>query len=119
MTFRFRKFDVYYKAKKLITDVYRITRTFPKEEKYGLAAQIRNAAISIALNIAEGSDRGSDREFNRFINMAIGSVNEVVAALDISLDISYVINKDYELLVRHAEQLVKQLSSFGKALKSR
>ena len=117
MAFRFREFNVYKDAKKFIKKVYEATKEFPREENYGITAQIKNAAISIALNIAEGSDRGSDKEFNRFINIAKGSVNEVVAALDIASDNGYLKENSFESLVREAESIVKQLSSFSKKLK--
>ena len=119
MAFRFQKFPVYKDARSFITNIYKITKNFPSEEQFGLVSQLRRAAISIALNVAEGSDRGSDKEFNRFINMAKGSVNEIVAALDISLDNSYISQKDYRTLLDQGESIIKQLSSFGKSLKSR
>jgi len=117
MAFRFREFKVYKDARGFIGNIYKITKKFPREEQFGITSQLRNAAISIALNIAEGSDRGSDRDFNRFINMAIGSINEVVAALDISLDNVYLEADSYEALLSQAESIVKQLSSFSKKLR--
>jgi len=117
MAFRFREFNVYKDAKKFVSNIYKISKRFPKEECFGLTSQIRSAAISIVLNVAEGSDRGSDKEFNRFINIAIGSVNEVVAALDIALDNEYLKADTYNVLLSQAEKIVKQLSNFSKKLK--
>jgi len=117
MSFRFKNFPVYADVKKFISEIYKITRIFPREEQFGLTSQIRNATISIALNIAEGSDRGSDRDFNRFIQMSIGSTNEVVAALDICLDNNYLHKKEHDLLLEQAEHIVKQLGAFSKKLK--
>lgn len=118
MAFRFQHFEVYKDSKEFIKSIYTATKKFPREERFGLTSQLRNAAISIALNIAEGSDRGSDKEFNRFIQMSIGSVNEVVAALDIALDNGYLDGKTYDSLLSYAESIVKQLSNFSKRLKS-
>lgn len=118
MAFRFQEFRVYVEARKFIGNIFRITNKFPKDEQFGLTSQLRRAAISIALNVAEGSDRGSDKEFNRFIRMSIASVNEVVAALDISLDNKYLEKKNYEMLISQAESIVKQLSGFSKRLRA-
>jgi len=118
MVFRFQKFPVYKDVKKFIKDIYITTMEFPKNERFGLTSQLRNAAISIALNIAEGSDRGSDREFNRFLRIAIGSTNEAVAALDISLENRYIRLNIYNSLMVQAQNIVKQLSSFSKKLRS-
>ncbi|MFH1830179.1 MAG: four helix bundle protein [Pseudomonadota bacterium] len=117
MAFRFREFHVYNNARKFISEIYKVTGQFPSEEKFGLITQLRRAAISIALNIAEGSDRGSDKEFKRFVNIAIGSVNEVVAALDVALDNSFINEEESMRLTVIAEQIVKQLSSLSKKLK--
>jgi len=117
MTFRFQGFPVYTDIRKFISDIYRFTSKFPQEERYGLASQIRNAAISISLNLAEGSDRGSDREFNRFVRISIGSVNEVVAALDIAYDNKYIQISERDNLIKQAESIVKQLGGFSRELK--
>jgi four helix bundle protein len=61
--------------------VYNLTRTFPKEEIYGLTSQIRRASISIASNIAEGRARATDRDFRHFLNIALGSTYEVQTQL--------------------------------------
>ena len=118
MAFRFQKFQVYNDARKFINSIYGTCRKYPRDEQFGLTAQLRKAALSIALNIAEGSDRGSDKDFNRFIQMSIGSVNEVIAALDISLDNKYLDKDTYNALLIQAESIVKQLSGFSKKLKT-
>jgi four helix bundle protein len=61
----------------LTSEVYRFTTRLPPEERYGLASQMRSAALSIPSNIAEGAARGSDREFIRFLNIAAGSASEL------------------------------------------
>ena len=117
MTFRFLEFPVYKDAKKYIKDIYSLSAKFPVEEQFGLINQIRRAAVSIALNLAEGSDRGSDKEFQRFIQMAIGSLNETIAALDISLDNGFINQQNYNIILAQAEKIVKQLSAFRRSLK--
>jgi len=117
MSFRFLNFPVYKDIKKYIKEIYSITSTFPKDERFGLIDQVRRAAVSIALNLAEGSDRGSDREFGRFIGLSLGSLNETVAVLDISLDNGFINRKNYDIIFTSAQSIAKQLAGLRKSLK--
>jgi four helix bundle protein len=78
------------KAIKMVTEVYRITYTFPKEELYGLSSQLRRSAVSVPSNIAEGQGRLSRGEFRQFLGMAKGSLHELETQLIISRDLGYV-----------------------------
>ena len=73
----FRKLKVWQKSHLLALDVYAKTATFPKAETFGVAAQTRRAAVSIAANIAEGSARRGDKEFARFLYISLGSASEL------------------------------------------
>jgi four helix bundle protein len=73
----FRKLKVWHKSHSLALQVYAKTAVFPKEETYGLTAQVRRAAVSIAANIAEGSARSGDKEFARFLYISFGSASEL------------------------------------------
>lgn len=77
------------KAMRLVTEVYRVTKTFPREEAYGLTGQIRRAAISVPSNLAEGHGRTSRKEFHQFIANARGSLVEVETQLEIALNLGY------------------------------
>jgi four helix bundle protein len=72
---------VWQKAVLAAREAYRIASALPDTEKFGLASQLRRAAVSISINIAEGKQRTSRKEYARFIEIAIGSVNEVEAIL--------------------------------------
>ncbi len=72
-----RDLDVWKLAVELAKSVYEITGEYPKEESYGLAAQMRRSAVSVASNIAEGAARQGDKEFVRFLHMALGSASEL------------------------------------------
>jgi len=61
----------------MVTNIYKITRIFPKEEIYGLTNQMRRAAVSVPSNIAEGSGRNSNKEFVQFLYYAVGSLSEL------------------------------------------
>ena len=90
----YRDLIVWQKSMDLAKEIYLITKTFPKEELYGLTSQIRRCAISIPSNIAEGKGRNSDKEFVRFLQIALGSVYELQTQLELSLQLNYVNNID-------------------------
>ena len=73
----FRNLRVWRKSHSLTLHVYAKTADFPKAEAFGLTAQARRAAVSIAANIAEGSARSTDKEFARFLYMSLGSASEL------------------------------------------
>jgi len=77
------------KAMKLVRDLYRVTREFPKEEIYGLTSRLRRAAVSVPSNLAEGHGRFSRKEFRQFIGRARGSLLEVETQLEIARDLGY------------------------------
>lgn len=79
-----KKLDVWQMAMDLVIEIYRITKSFPKEEKYGLSNQVRRAAVSVPSNIAEGAARQTKKEFINYLHMAQGSLSE----LDIQLELA-------------------------------
>jgi len=109
MSFRFEKLQIWQDARKFAVSIYKLTDSFPKEEKFALVDQLRRAAVSIALNIAEGSDRKSDKEFKRFLRTSIGSLEEVVTALYISLDLKYFDKNEFEKHYTEANRLVSKI----------
>jgi four helix bundle protein len=116
MSFRFEKLDVWREARLFALDIYKETRHFPSDEKYGLTNQIRRAVVSIVLNIAEGSDRKSDLEFKRFLRMSIGSCEEVVTALYIAKDLGFVNENNFAILYQQANNLVARINALIKSL---
>ena len=68
----YRDLVVWQKAMELVTDVYELTKSFPKEELYGLTSQIRRSAVSVPSNIAEGYGRNSTQDYIRFLQIACG-----------------------------------------------
>ena len=77
----FRDLTVWHKAIDLTVCIYSLTQKFPKEETYGLAAQLRRAAVSVASNIAEGRGRLNHAEFRQFLGVALGSTFEIQTQL--------------------------------------
>jgi four helix bundle protein len=82
----FRELKVWHKAHQLTLAVYSATKTFPRDELYGLTSQIRRAAVSIGANIAEGAGKNSPAEFGRFLQIALGSASELEYHLLLSGD---------------------------------
>jgi len=80
---------VWQKALDLVEIIYQVTKTFPKEELYGLTNQLRRAGVSIPSNIAEGHARSSTQEFHRFLSIARGSLGEVETQLIIAQRLGY------------------------------
>ncbi|MFA6450845.1 MAG: four helix bundle protein [bacterium] len=77
----------YQKSYHLCLDVYKITKTFPKEEMYGIVSQMRRAAVSIPSNIAEGYARKNRTEYIQFLRIACGSLAELETQLSLSKDL--------------------------------
>jgi four helix bundle protein len=85
----YRDLVAWNKAMELVTEIYRVTRNFPKEELFGLMSQLRRAAVSIPSNIAEGKGRLSKGEFRQFLGNARGSLAEVETQILIAQNLSY------------------------------
>lgn len=84
-----KKLRTFHLADGLVIDIYRETRPFPVEERYGLQAQIRRAAVSSATNLVEGSARRSTREYLHFINIAVGSALEARYLIDLAARLGF------------------------------
>ena len=85
----FRKLKVWARAHQLTLALYRVTKEFPKDEMYGLTAQIRRSAASVGANLAEGCGRKGEREFARFLSIALGSASELEYHLILATDLDY------------------------------
>ncbi|CAI8823833.1 four helix bundle protein [Chryseobacterium sp. IT-36CA2] len=87
----FKELLVWQKSIDFVTEMYRITETFPKAEIYGLISQIRRAAVSIPSNIAEGNSRRSKPDYLQFLKIARGSCAEVETQLIISKNLGFLV----------------------------
>ncbi len=107
MAQHYRDLLVWQKAIELVTDIYRVTRGFPKDELYGLTSQIRRAAVSIPSNIAEGQGRLTRGEFRQFLGQARGSYAELETQLIIARNLGY---------LSQAGNLAENLAEVGRLL---
>jgi four helix bundle protein len=96
----------------LVTNIYKITSSFPKEEIYGLTSQIRRSAVSIPSNIAEGAGRRSEKEFIQFLYIALGSLSELETQILVAYNIGYIKEAIHEEINIKISQLIKMVSSF-------
>ncbi len=86
--------EVWKKSMDLVSNIYKITESFPNKEFYGLTNQIRRAAVSIPSNIAEGAARNSKKEFIQFLYIALGSLSELETQIIIAQRLEYLNNLD-------------------------
>ncbi len=96
LTLNHQKLDIYSASRTFVLQCYKLTKSLPPEEKFGMISQIRRAALSVHLNIAEGASRKSETERKRYYEIARGSVIEIDAALDIANDLDYITHYNKE-----------------------
>ena len=105
-----RDLKVWCKAYSLSLDLYRLSRSFPKEELYGLTSQLRRAAISIGANLAEGCGRRTNAEMARFIRIAMGSASELDHHLLLCKDLGFLQDQQYKRIGGDLNEVRKMLA---------
>jgi len=108
----FRELKVWEKAHTFTLQVYRITKNFPSDERFGLTVQLRRSAVSVPTNIAEGCGRDSERELARFMSIAAGSASEVEYQLLLACDLNYIHDEIYGELNKQVNEVKRMLNSF-------
>jgi four helix bundle protein len=116
MSGSFRDLQAWQKAIDLVADIYGLTRSFPRDELFGLSAQLRRAAVSVPSNVAEGKGRSSDREFALFLHHARGSLCEIETQLVIAQRLAYASEKQAVALGRSAGELARMINGLIKAV---
>ena len=113
----FRNLKVWQKAHALTLAVYRATRNFPPDEKFGITSQLRRSCASISANLAEGCARGGDVDFARFVNVAAASASETDYHLILARDLQYLEESDYQSLYEQVSEVKRMLNSFERTLR--
>ncbi|HUU13017.1 MAG TPA: four helix bundle protein [Terriglobia bacterium] len=108
---RFTDLKVWQRSHALALEVYRLTNAFPADERFGLTAQLRRAALSVPTNIAEGSKRQSRQEYARFLNIAEGSLAETEYLLMFSRDLGHVIASATSKVLVEIDEIARMLSN--------
>jgi four helix bundle protein len=111
-----QKLEVWIKSLELVTEIYRRSEGFPREERYGLTSQIRRAAVSIPANIAEGAGRQSKKDFARFLSNAQGSASELETELTIAQRLGYLDKSTFEKLIVELDRIGRLITGLNRHL---
>jgi len=112
----FRDLKVWEKAHKLVLEIYKVTKNFPSEERYGLVAQLRRSAASVPTNIVEGFKRKSNRDYAHFINIADGSLEETKYHIILAKDLGYIKESEFIEITDSCDEIGRMLHGFHKTL---
>ncbi|MGA9365307.1 MAG: four helix bundle protein [Bacteroidota bacterium] len=112
----FRDLSVWQKAHALTLAIYKVTKTFPREELFGLTSQMRRSSSSIAANIAEGCGRRTDADFARFLQNAFGSASELEYHITLAGDLGFINGDDTDRLSEDVVEVKKMLAAFLRKL---
>ncbi|MEW6102436.1 MAG: four helix bundle protein [bacterium] len=113
----YKELEVWKKAINLVIEIYKITKSFPLEERYGLTSQIQKSVVSIPANIAEGWGRSSTKEYIQFLIIARGSLMELDTHLIISQKLNYIQIEILEGIQREIESIGRMLNRLIQSLK--
>ena len=105
-----KKLRAFELADELILLIYKVTKKFPRVEQFGLTAQLRRAAVSIATNIVEGCARNSESDYLRFLDIAYGSAQEVEYQVSLSYRLGYLTESDFNSLKAKCLETTKVLN---------
>jgi four helix bundle protein len=110
-SYPFEKLRVWNGARKLVREVYGVTRGFPHSEIYGLTSQINRAAVSVAANLAEGSARTSRKDQAHFSQLAYSSLMELACLLILGVDLEFAVPEDESRIRKAIEALSRQINA--------
>ena len=113
----YKDLELWKKSMDLVVDIYKLTKDFPSQEKFGLISQIRRAAVSIPSNIAEGSSRNNTKEFIQFLYIANGSLSEIETQLEIASRLGYLTT--FETLIVNIKYIRKLMGGLINVLKAK
>lgn len=113
---KYRELKVWQRGMQFTTTVYRETRSWPSDERFGLISQIRRVTCSIPLNIAEGAGNSSDKEFCRCLEMALRSPYEVMTAIDIARGLEFYSDECADSLLKEIDEIAAMLVGLMKSL---
>ena len=117
MAFKFEQLIVWQKSLDLSDEVNQLATTFPKDELYILASQIKRAADSVSLNIAEGSTGQSNPEFSRFLGIALRSNIEVVGGIFLAKRRGFIKDDTFDRIYKMCEEILVMINSLRNSLK--
>lgn len=114
----YKELLIWQKGIKIVVLIYKLTRSFPKEEIYALTSQLKRASVSVPSNIAEGFGRQTDKSFHHFLNISRGSLNEIETQLIIAKELDFVLDDNlFNEILFLIEEESKMINAFSKNLK--
>ncbi len=111
----YKTLEIYRKAYALTLEIYEISKEWPKEEIYGLTAQLRQSAHSVNTNICEGVSRGSDAYCIRFLYIAYASLKETENHIQLARDVGYILEERYVEITERIDHLSRMINNFIKS----
>ena len=108
----YTELDVWINSRKLVTAVYQLTKSFPKDELYGITNQIRRCVVSIPSNIAEGCGRQTTKDTIHFLYISRGSLYELETQVILASDLNYITKEDLDTLLEKITSSKKLLNGF-------
>ena len=115
----YKTIDSYHLSYQFVLDLYQATKNFPKSEEQNITSQLKRAAVSIPLNIAEGSCKASPKEFVHFLNTAFASAKEVEVLLQLSHDLGFLPQIEFDSLSKKLDEICAKLFMFTRNIESR
>lgn len=112
---KFKELKVWQDSIELAVEIYKLTKNFPHEEKFGLVSQINRSVISISSNIAEGAGRNNEKEFKQFLGIALGSACELESQIIVSCKLNFI---SEDAVRQQSEKIVHIQNMIGKLIKS-
>jgi len=113
--FSFEKLKVWQKSRDLSATIYTLTKSFPKEEQFGLVSQMRRCVISISSNISEGTGRQTGKDKARFTQIAFGSALELLNQLILCNDLEFISDENYKINREKLTEIMAMLDGLQKA----
>lgn len=110
----FKKLRVWQLSRDFVSDIYKITSSFPNHELHSMTNQLRRASYSIPSNIAEGCGKESQKEFKRYLNIAQGSIKEIECFLILANDLKHLSEEEFKELIEKLEIIGKMIYCLNK-----
>jgi len=116
VSINYKELTFFQKSHDLTLEIYKITKDFPTEERFGLTSQLRRASSSIGSNIAEGSARSTYKDFKNFLYNALGSAKEIEYQLLLVKDLNYIDTQTYTTLILKLNEVIGKLTNYMKTI---
>ncbi len=114
-THNFRELNIWKRSMDLTRNIYELTSSLPKDERFGLKSQVNRCAVSIPSNIAEGSGRGTNKDFSRFLDISLGSSYELETQLILTHDLFKI---ETDKTIQELNDIQKMIVGFRNKLKT-